>query len=209
VETDNLDARLGLLCNGSADLAVATVTLNSEREELVEFIEPYYYTDPFIIYSTNGTVNVTNGWEGLAGEPACTDEGSAAEQIITRLNMIPVLIQDQENTQEQVLANIRNGECIGYFVDYLTPTKFGLSPIKLPAQNPDPDSPSYMGMAVAKCNEELKKEITAANEALFEGGADSKILALEREWLINNGLEANAELAALANPAFAPASEMP
>jgi len=117
---------------------------------------------------------------------------------------IPVIISDQADTEEQVLANIKNGSCIGYFVDYLTPTKFGLSPIDLPAQNPDPDSPSYMGMAVAKGNEELKKEITAANEALFEGGADSQILALEQEWLIDNGLKANAELAALVDPAPAP-----
>jgi len=206
VPTNSLDARLELLNNGTADLAVATITVIPERNELVDFIEPYYYGDSFIIYSTNGTVDVTNGWEGLAGEPVCFDEGSVIEQVINRLNMIPVAIPtaDEAAAQEQILANIKNGDCIGYFVDALSSTKFGLSPIDLPAQSFNPDSPSYLGMAVAKGNEELKKEITAANEALFEGGADSQILALEQEWLIDNGLKANAELAALVDPAPAP-----
>jgi len=207
IPTNDLDARLELLNNGSADLAVADITVTPEREGIVDFIEPFYYGSNFQIYSANETANITDGWEGLAGKPVCFTEGSASEEIVARLNMIPVIIPvaDEAATQEQVLANIRNGECVGFFTDYAPSSKFGLSPIELPAQRPDPDTPSYLGMAVAKGNEELKEEITAANEALFEGGADSEILELERQLLLPYGLQVNEELAAVANPAPAAA----
>jgi ABC-type amino acid transport substrate-binding protein len=207
VPTNDLDARFELLNNGSADLALADITVTPEREGIVDFIEPYYLGSNFQIYSANETVNITNGWEGLAGKPVCITEGSATEQIALRLNMTPIIIPtaDEAGTEQQVLANIRDGQCIGLFTDYRSASFFDLSPIELPPQRFDPDTPSYLGIAVAKGNEELKKEITAANEALFEGGADSTILNLERQLLIPYGLQVNAELAAIANPAPAPA----
>lgn len=196
IPTFDVDERLELLQNGTADIAVAEVTVTPEREGLVDFITPYYYGSTYQLYSANETVNVTDGWAGQSGKPVCLTEGSASEAIATRLNMIPVIIPsvDEATAQEQVLANIRDGKCIGFFTDYISSTKYDLSAVELPPQSFQTNTPSYLGIAIAK-GSPLKKKTTAANAALFKGGANSRILALEREILIANGLKANAELA--------------
>jgi hypothetical protein len=64
-------------------------------------------------------------------------------------------------------------------------------------------------MAVAKGNEELKKKITEANLEIFKGGAESEILALEKEYMVANGMQPNAALAEMVAQVAAEETSVP
>jgi ABC-type amino acid transport substrate-binding protein len=211
VPTYDNDARFTLLNNGSADLSVAGITVTPEREQLVDFIEPYYYGSSFQLFAPNNTVDVSNGWEGLAGKPVCVDQDSIMVDVANRLNMFPVVYAaaDEAQTQNAVLANIKSGKCIGLLEEYVRSSIYGLPAVDLPAQGADPNAPTYLAMAVAKGNGELKQKITDANKALFEGGANSEILALENEYMVSNGLKPNAQLAEMVAKVAGPGTPAP
>ncbi len=192
---------------------MSAITVTPERAELVDFIEPYYYGSDFALFAPNNTIDVSGGWEGLAGQKVCVFQGGVLNEILERLNIVPVDVYDADAdaTEKLFLSNIKQKKCIGALSDNVAPSIFKntLFAVNLPAQSVDPTNPAYLGMAVAKGNEELKKKITEANLEIFKGGAESEILALEKEYMVANGMQPNAALAEMVAQVAAEETSVP
>jgi glutamate transport system substrate-binding protein len=76
------DNRIPFLQDGSADLILSTMTINAERDEEIEFSEPYFVARGRILVRGDNTD--IKGVEDLAGKKVCTALGSTYEDTLKR-----------------------------------------------------------------------------------------------------------------------------
>jgi glutamate transport system substrate-binding protein len=73
------DNRIPFLQKGTADLILSTMTINSERDQEIDFSEPYYIARGRILVPKGSDVR---GIEDLAGKRVCTALGSTYEETL-------------------------------------------------------------------------------------------------------------------------------
>jgi ABC-type amino acid transport substrate-binding protein len=76
------DNRIPFLQDGSADLILSTMTINAERDEEIEFSEPYFVARGRIL--VRGDNSDIQGVDDLAGKKVCTALGSTYEDTLKR-----------------------------------------------------------------------------------------------------------------------------
>jgi ABC-type amino acid transport substrate-binding protein len=76
------DNRIQFLKDGTADLILSTMTINAERDEEIDFSEPYFIARGRILVKKSDTS--INGVKDLAGKQVCTALGSTYEDTLKK-----------------------------------------------------------------------------------------------------------------------------
>ena len=76
------DNRIPFLKDGTADLILSTMTINAERDEEIDFSEPYFVARGRILVKKSD--NSIKGVEDLAGKRVCTALGSTYEDTLKK-----------------------------------------------------------------------------------------------------------------------------
>jgi glutamate transport system substrate-binding protein len=74
------DNRIPFLKDGTADLILSTMTINAERDQEIDFSEPYFIARGSILVKKSDSS--INGIEDLAGKQVCTALGSTYEETL-------------------------------------------------------------------------------------------------------------------------------
>lgn len=168
--------RMEFLQGGRIDALIATMSDKPERREVVQAVEPLYYSD-----SVNVLVNdkaKIKSWEDLEGKPVCATSGSWYNRNVTEKYGAEIVAFD--GAARPLLA-LQQGKCVGYLYDqsYLQGRlsedqwKSGYSmPLEGILESP------WM-MAVAKGNDSLQKVMSEATEDWMASG---KIIEVEKKY---------------------------
>src|ERR687895_89435 len=73
------DNRIPFLQDGTVDLVLSTMTINAERDQEIDFSEPYYIARGRILVPQDSDIT---GIDSLAGRKVCTALGSTYEETI-------------------------------------------------------------------------------------------------------------------------------
>ena len=99
------DNRIPFLKDGTADLILSTMTINAERDEEIDFSEPYFIARGRILVKK--TNNEINGVDDLAGKEVCTVLGSTYEETLK--TQAPRAKRRLVDTYSECLELIQNG----------------------------------------------------------------------------------------------------
>ena len=73
------DNRIPFLQDGTVDLVLSTMTINAERDQEIDFSEPYYVASGRILVPQDSDIT---GVDSLAGKRVCTALGSTYEETL-------------------------------------------------------------------------------------------------------------------------------
>ena len=99
------DNRIPFLQDGTADLILSTMTINAERDEEIDFSEPYFIARGRILVKE--TNNEINGVDDLAGKEVCTVLGSTYEETLKK--QAPRAERRLVDTYSECLELVQNG----------------------------------------------------------------------------------------------------
>jgi glutamate transport system substrate-binding protein len=98
------DNRIPFLQQGEVDLILSTMTINQERDQEIEFSEPYYIARGRILVPQDSDIR---GIDDLAGKSVCTALGSTYEETIR--NEAPDADLQLVDTYSECLELLQNG----------------------------------------------------------------------------------------------------
>lgn len=99
------DNRIAFLKDGTADLILSTMTINAERDEEIDFSEPYFVAEGRILVKKSD--NSINGVSDLAGKKVCTALGSTYEETLK--TQAPKAERKLVDSYSECLELIQNG----------------------------------------------------------------------------------------------------
>jgi len=99
------DNRIPFLKDGTADLILSTMTINAERDEEIDFSDPYFIARGRILVEKSNTA--INGVDDLAGKEVCTVLGSTYEDTLKK--QAPKAKRRLVDTYSECLELIQNG----------------------------------------------------------------------------------------------------
>jgi len=134
------DNRIPFLKDGTADLILSTMTINAERDEEIDFSDPYFIARGGIVVKKSDTS--IKGVEDLAGKQVCTVLGSTYEETLKKqapkakrrlvdtysecLELIQNGAVDAESTDDAILAgHIKQDDTLKLVGDPLTTEPYG------------------------------------------------------------------------------------
>ena len=98
------DNRIPFLQQGEVDLILSTMTINQERDQEIEFSEPYYVARGRILVPQDSDIR---GVDDLAGKRVCTALGSTYEETLR--NEAPDADLQLVDTYSECLELLQNG----------------------------------------------------------------------------------------------------
>src|ERR687895_240081 len=104
------DNRIPFLQDGTVDLVLSTMTINAERDQEIDFSEPYYIARGRILVPQDSDIT---GVDSLAGKKVCTALGSTYEVILTGMitqDDTLKLTEGEPLTTEPYGAGIKDGD---------------------------------------------------------------------------------------------------
>jgi glutamate transport system substrate-binding protein len=99
------DNRVPFLKDGTADLILSTMTINAERDQEIDFSDPYFIARGRILVKESDTS--INGVGDLAGKEVCTVLGSTYEDTLKK--QAPEAKRRLVDTYSECLELIQNG----------------------------------------------------------------------------------------------------
>jgi ABC-type amino acid transport substrate-binding protein len=99
------DNRVPFLKDGTADLILSTMTINAERDEEIDFSDPYFIARGRILVEKSNTA--IKGVDDLAGKEVCTVLGSTYEDTLKK--QAPKAKRRLVDTYSECLELIQNG----------------------------------------------------------------------------------------------------
>lgn len=176
---DSLKERLSVLePGGPANFSVG-IAVTPEREALVNFIKPYYYSTGATLYSTSASaedIMAASGWDGLAGKSICILPGYYfLGTLVDKYSAVPLTVATAVEGTDKVLS----GECLAYVYGSGYSLQQGLLPV------PDlvPQEVRPFGIAVGKtASPELVSSLSAAIIRGMQNGPESTMIELEQQY---------------------------
>jgi len=99
------DNRIPFLKDGTADLILSTMTINAERDEEIDFSDPYFIARGRILVKKSNTT--IKGVDDLAGKNVCTVLGSTYEDTLKK--QAPKAKRQSVDTYPECLDAVQNG----------------------------------------------------------------------------------------------------
>ncbi len=99
------DNRIPFLKDGTADLILSTMTINAERDQEIDFSDPYFIARGRILVKKSDTA--IKGVDDLAGKEVCTVLGSTYEETLKK--QAPKAKRRLVDTYSECLELIQNG----------------------------------------------------------------------------------------------------
>ena len=158
--------------NGTADIVVATYTINDKRKKVVDFAGPYYVTGQSLMVRKDDTA--ITGKDTLAGKKVCSVEGSTpAERIATEAPQAKLTLFDTYGKCATALENKQ--------VDAVTTDEailLGLVSKKKDAFKVvgEPFSEEPYGIGMKKDDKAFRDFVNQAIEAAYKDGRWEKAL---------------------------------
>lgn len=168
----NFDSVVTSVQTGKADVGIAGITKNDEREEQVDFSDPYFDAGQVILVkSDNSTVNSKDDLNGkkVSVQKGTTGDDTAVE-VVGEDNVV------RFNATTDAANELKNGKVEAMIIDNYTAAA-------LLAKNPelkqvgDPLTSEEYCIAVGKGNKELLDKINASIKKMKDNGDIDKIVA--------------------------------
>lgn len=172
VLTTTLDERLQVVIDGEADFSIGAISWTPEREELVDFIRPFYFATGTKLL---GLGNSTWDWEDLKGKTLCAYPGYHATTALEEKYGIKEHVDVSGNVE--AAEKIQNGECFGVLVDGDAGPPKG--PLQVISKVTAEVGSSPYGIVVKKnAPPELVDSLTAAVISMFWSGPVSPMWSI-------------------------------
>ena len=87
ISSPSLEDRINIvnkpISEGGADCSVGSISVTDARKNVVDFIQPYYFSSRVILFAPAGSVNIDQGWEGLISKTVCVRDGYYAADAVS------------------------------------------------------------------------------------------------------------------------------
>lgn len=179
ITVDTLDERLTVIADGVANMSIGAIVVTPERQEIVKFIKPYYYSVGATLYATSASADkimANGGWDGLSGKPVCVLDNYYYD-ITAYYPVAPITVE----SNEEGVSKAQNGECIAWLYDSgYSEATIGLNHVPgLDSQEVAP-----YGIAVSKTSSpELHHSLSAAIIRLMQDGPESDMVQWDSEYV--------------------------
>jgi ABC-type amino acid transport substrate-binding protein len=182
ITLETLDDRFKVVQpGGPANMSIGIISVTPERQKIVDFVKPYYYSAGATLYSTPTAaeeIMANGGWDRLAGKPICV-LSNFYFNIQAEHSAVPVTVE----TSNEGVSKVESGDCVALLYDTgYSDTDIGLNSI--PGLVPQAGSP--LGIAVSKTSSpELLESLSAAMIRVMQNGPESTMIQLEKEYASN------------------------
>jgi ABC-type amino acid transport substrate-binding protein len=176
--------------NGTVDFAMGSISRSDQREELYNFVKPFYYSSAAVLYVLDANSDVT--FETLRGQPVCAvrdyylNSNNALRDVFGASRVVSLA------SSMEAVAALQNGDCIamvGGDIGRFYAQKVGLSVVG----NRVSEQP--LGIITRKDGpQELVDDLSFGLVSMMWAGNDSTILQYENDTLIANGYPKNENL---------------
>lgn len=161
LQIDNIsfDGLIPSLQTGKADAVMSSITITPEREEEVDFTDPYAVAQLAILVGADSGVESVEDLN-QAGRTVAVKTGSTGDVYATK-NLVNAEILRLAD-ESACVTEVAQGRADGFFYDQLTIYRNNQAnpdttrAVFIPFQDPE-----YWGIAVASGNDELREELNA------------------------------------------------
>lgn len=165
----------GLLV-GNYDLIASAMTITAERQQSVNFSDPYFNAEQVILVPINE--NSINGPEDLKGKSVSVQLGTTGDFVASEIKGLKKVARFAEVTD--AIQEMRNGNVAGVICDNLVAIMYiQENPGKAKVVPGSFFDPEYYGFAINKKNTDLLKKV---NAALAELKANGKYDEIYNKW---------------------------
>jgi glutamate transport system substrate-binding protein len=160
------DNRIPFLQDGTVDLVLSTMTINAERDQEIDFSEPYYIARGRILVPQDSDIA---GIEDLAGKKVCTALGSTYEETLKE--QAPDADLRLVDSYSECLELVQNGAVDAVSTDDVILTGMIIQDDTLKLTEGDPLTTEPYGAGIKDGDTEFKKFVDGVVEEYKSGGA--------------------------------------
>jgi glutamate transport system substrate-binding protein len=169
------DNRIPFLKEGTVDLILSTMTINAERDQEIDFSEPYYIARGRILVPQDS--NIT-GIDSLAGRNVCTALGSTYEETIRE--QAPRAKLRLVDSYSECLELVQNGAVDAVSTDDVILTGMIIQDDSLKLTEGDPLSTEPYGVGIKEGDRQLKRFV---DDVLAKVKQDGRWAAAYEKWV--------------------------
>jgi glutamate transport system substrate-binding protein len=159
------DNRIPFLQDGTVDLVLSTMTINAERDQEIDFSEPYYIARGRILVPQDSDIT---GIDSLAGRKVCTALGSTYEETIkTQAPKADLRLVD---SYSECLELVQNGAVDAVSTDDVILTGMIIQDDTLKLTEGEPLTTEPYGAGIKDGDAEFKEFVDGVLEEYKSGG---------------------------------------
>jgi ABC-type amino acid transport substrate-binding protein len=159
------DNRIPFLERGTADLILSTMTINAERDQEIDFSEPYYIARGRILVPQDSDIT---GIDSLAGKKVCTALGSTYEETLKE--QAPKADLRLVDSYSECLELVQNGAVDAVSTDDVILTGMIIQDDTLKLVEEDPLTTEPYGAGIKDGDAEFKEFVDGVIEEWKSGG---------------------------------------
>jgi len=158
--TNEWDSIIPNLVSGNYDVIIAGMSITAERDEVIDFTDPYTQPDPSAYLAMSDGVDLTGGV--LAAQASTIQSSYIASSGATLLEFA---------TPEETIAAVKNGEADAVLADkaYLEPIAEAEADLSIVGE--DVLLGGGIGMGIRESDSELKAKFSAAIQSMKDDGS--------------------------------------
>jgi glutamate transport system substrate-binding protein len=159
------DNRIPFLQDGTVDLVLSTMTINAERDQEIDFSEPYYIARGRILVPQDSDIT---GIDSLAGKSVCTALGSTYEETIKE--QAPKADLKLVDSYSECLELVQNGAVDAVSTDDVILTGMIIQDDTLKLTEGEPLTTEPYGAGIKDGDKEFKDFVDGVLEEYKSGG---------------------------------------
>jgi glutamate transport system substrate-binding protein len=159
------DNRIPFLQDGTVDLVLSTMTINAERDQEIDFSEPYYIARGRILVPQDSDIT---GVDSLAGRSVCTALGSTYEETIKK--QAPKADLKLVDSYSECLELVQNGAVDAVSTDDVILTGMIIQDDTLKLTEGEPLTTEPYGAGLKDGDTEFKEFVDGVLEEYKSGG---------------------------------------
>jgi glutamate transport system substrate-binding protein len=159
------DNRIPFLQDGTVDLVLSTMTINAERDQEIDFSEPYYIARGRILVPQDSDIT---GIDSLAGRKVCTALGSTYEETIKE--QAPKADLRLVDSYSECLELVQNGAVDAVSTDDVILTGMIIQDDTLKLTEGEPLTTEPYGAGIKDGDTEFKEFVDGVIEEWKSGG---------------------------------------
>ena len=159
------DNRIPFLQDGTVDLVLSTMTINAERDQEIDFSEPYYIARGRILVPQDSDIT---GVDSLAGKKVCTALGSTYEETLKE--QAPKADLRLVDSYSECLELVQNGAVDAVSTDDVILTGMIIQDDTLKLTEGEPLTTEPYGAGLPKDDAEFKEFVDGVLEEYKSGG---------------------------------------
>jgi len=159
------DNRIPFLQDGTVDLVLSTMTINAERDQEIDFSEPYYIARGRILVPQDSDIT---GVDSLAGKRVCTALGSTYEETLKE--QAPDADLRLVDSYSECLELVQNGAVDAVSTDDVILTGMIIQDDSLKLTEGEPLTTEPYGAGIKDGDTEFKEFVDGALEEYKTGG---------------------------------------